>query len=908
MAPCPSCSREVSSDSRFCPGCGCLLDPQSLSPTRTHGDKSAAAEAARSGRHDLSGPFGESRFLPGNILAGRYRVVALLGRGGMGEVYRADDLKLAQAVALKFLPSGLEKDPARLGGLLNEVKLARQVAHPNVCRVYDVGEVDSHHFLSMEYVDGEDLATLLRRIGRLPKDKAIQISRQLCAGLAAAHDQGILHRDLKPANVMIDGRGRARITDFGLAGLAEELHQAGFRSGTPAYMAPEQHAGKGASVKSDLYSLGLVLYELFTGLPAFKAASAADFARLQRETTPTSPSSLVEGFDPAAERTILRCLQRDPDLRPASALAVSAALPGGDPLAAALAAGETPSPELLAEAGAVGGLSPAAAGICLGAIVLGFVLSIALAGKVQLVRIIPLPKSPDILGESAREIIRKLGYTDPARDSTYGFDSDPASVGQLIKLDPTAGHWRELSEQVPGIIYFWYREGPQSLEAQNQQARSPLYDDPPLRLPGMVGVHLDPAGRLRRFEAVPPERDDSPGPWPEPDWSACLAAAGLDPAQLRPVDPVWSPPVFADRRAAWEGTDPRSGKVPIRFETAAYHGRPVSVRRIEPWTPVEQTKGETESRWIRAVRTAFGVLLVLTMIGAVLLARRNFRLGRGDRKGALRLALFTTSADYLAWLFKGHHVFELSELLRALLHFAYPLLLGCVLWVLYLALEPYVRRLWPQMLVSWVRLLDGRFRDPLVGRDIAFGLVAGFGFQLLDYVSRLMPAWLHRAAPRPDLGDPRLGLELISLRGARYVLGNLASSPIGSMTLPLILVVLLLLVRILVRNQRAAVAILVVMAVATADPLGADPLLAFVFNVVGIVLFLTLLFRCGLLSIVVASFVQNFLNSYPLSTDLSAWYAASTVLVAVVIALLGAYSLRVALAGRSLYRDPILGE
>ena len=167
------------------------------------------------------------------MLGGRYRVVGLLGRGGMGEVYRADDLKLGQAVALKFLPAIVENDAGRLQRFLNEVKIARQISHPNVCRVYDVGEVDGHHYLSMEYVDGEDLASLLRRIGRLPTDKAVQISRQLCAGLAAAHEQGILHRDLKPANVMIDGRGRARITDFGLAALAGTVRADELGAGTP---------------------------------------------------------------------------------------------------------------------------------------------------------------------------------------------------------------------------------------------------------------------------------------------------------------------------------------------------------------------------------------------------------------------------------------------------------------------------------------------------------------------------------------------------------------------------------------------------------------------------------------------------------------------------------------------------
>jgi serine/threonine protein kinase len=195
-----------------------------------------APQNAAPARLPASDPFEKGRFLPGAILSGRYRIFGLLGKGGMGEVYRADDLKLGQAVALKFLPEKVRKDPARLSRLMNEVKIARQISHPNVCRVYDVGEADGHHFLSMEYVDGEDLAGLLRRIGRLPQDKAIQIARQLCAGLSAAHEQGVVHRDLKPANIMIDGRGRARITDFGLARLADEAREARGQAGWSALM------------------------------------------------------------------------------------------------------------------------------------------------------------------------------------------------------------------------------------------------------------------------------------------------------------------------------------------------------------------------------------------------------------------------------------------------------------------------------------------------------------------------------------------------------------------------------------------------------------------------------------------------------------------------------------------------
>src|SRR5207302_9046426 len=148
--------------------------------------------------------------------------------------------------------------------ILTEIRIARQVSHPNVCRVYDLGDVEGQPYLSMEYVDGEDLGSLLRRIGRLPEVKALEIARKLCAGLAAAHDRGVLHRDLKPSNIMLHGRGNVLITDFGLAGLAAQMQGAEVRNGTPAYMAPEQLAGKEVSVQSDIYALGLVLYEVFT--------------------------------------------------------------------------------------------------------------------------------------------------------------------------------------------------------------------------------------------------------------------------------------------------------------------------------------------------------------------------------------------------------------------------------------------------------------------------------------------------------------------------------------------------------------------------------------------------------------------------------------------------------------------
>jgi len=275
------------------------------------------------------------------VLADRYRILGLLGRGGMGVVYKADDLKLGQIVALKFLPDSFSRDVSRIERFHAEVRIARQISHPNVCRVYDVSEIDGHHFLSMEYVDGEDLAALLARIGRLPKSKALEVSHELCAGLAAAHARNVIHRDFKPANVMIDGRGHARITDFGLAIGAEDSRSAEL-VGTPAYMAPELFDGHPATVHTDLYALGLVIYEMHTGSRPWHARSFEEFRRLHAAGHPPLPASSAADLDPAVERLILRCVDPNPSARPRSALQAVAALPGSNPLAAAIAAGETP--------------------------------------------------------------------------------------------------------------------------------------------------------------------------------------------------------------------------------------------------------------------------------------------------------------------------------------------------------------------------------------------------------------------------------------------------------------------------------------------------------------------------------------------------------------------------------------
>jgi serine/threonine-protein kinase len=464
---CPSCSKEVPAESRFCLSCGTPITSVSQIPTDIA--ESPQAPAAVQAAAPLASPVGRlissdsipvGGFTPGMVLADRYRIIGLLGRGGMGEVYRADDLKLGQPVALKFLPKALADDPVRRERFYAEVRIARQVSHPNICRVYDIGELDGRHFLTIEYVDGEDLASLLKRIGRLPGDKAIDVARQLCAGLVAAHDKGVLHRDLKPANVMIDGRGRVRITDFGLAVAAGEEAPSGDASGTPAYMAPEQFAGKGSSVRSDIYALGLVLYELYTGRKAFSAPTMAELRALKESATPTAPSEIARDIDPIVERVILRCMEKDPRQRPASVAQVAAALPGGDPLAAAIAAGETPSPEMVAASGSTEGLKPWVAWSCLAFVIVGIVAAAFLGRQALLYRRVPIENPPEAMAASARDIIKKAGYPQPPVDSASGFSADEEYFQYVQMNDRSAGGWERMPSTAIG---FWYRQSPRPL-------------------------------------------------------------------------------------------------------------------------------------------------------------------------------------------------------------------------------------------------------------------------------------------------------------------------------------------------------------------------------------------------------------------------------------------------------------
>jgi hypothetical protein len=898
MATCVACAHAIDPEARYCAACGTAVDVSEGATLER------PRPAPRTPVSDLD-QITHGRFLPGTVLGGRYRIVELLGKGGMGEVYRADDLKLGQAVALKFLPQRLAGDPTRLARLLNEVRIARQVSHPNVCRVYDVGEVDGEHFISMEYIRGEDLADLVRRIGRLPPDKAVQIARQICTGLAAAHARGVLHRDLKPGNVLLDEHGVARLTDFGLAGFLEDLRGAQVREGTPAYMAPEQLAGREVSVRSDIYSLGLVLYELFTGQLPFRARSLPELIEERQSSTPPSPSSLVD-LDPIVERVILRCLEPSPSRRPASALAVAAALPGGNPLAEALAAGETPSPEMVAAAGESEALSPVSALAALGGVLVALVLLVALGGRSSVLGRVPMDDSPDTLADKARRLARQLGYTGHATGRAHGFDVDADYLRYAREHDRSPSRWSQLSTLEPPVVTYWYRQSPRYLSSSDYfspglAGGAVTFDEPPYTLSGMVGMKLDPRGRLVYLQAMPPQVEEEATPGTPPDWNALLSAAGLDAARFRRVAPTWTPVGFADARAAWEGVYPDRPDVPLRVEAAAYHGRPVSFVLVGPWTrparmqPFQPRAGE------RVVQAFLIVMLLCLLVGSVIVARRNLRLGRGDRRGAGRLALSVIAVVLTSWLLGTDHVPTLSELGMFIIGLGWALSFSVLLWLLYLAIEPYVRRRWPNALISWNRALAGNLRDPLVGRDLLVGALAGV-LIVLVYVAG--PQWLYA---RLGLADPfPVQSNLRMLLDVRHLLAEELGVIPPALLTALGATFLLFLFRVFFRwDWLAGIAFILAFAVpsfsASEHPWIAVPLSMAIWSAA-----LLVLIRFGLLAMASLSLVQELLVVTPLTRDFAGWYASASLSMVLIVVALAAFGFYASLGGRPLLREELL--
>jgi len=827
----------------------------------------------------------EGRFLPGTLLGSRYRILALLGRGGMGEVYRAMDLTLGQSVALKFLPAEAARNQRLLERFLGEVRVARLVSHPNVCRVYDIGEIEGLPFISMQYVDGEDLASLLTRIGRLPGDKAVETARQLCAGLAAAHDRGVIHRDLKPQNIMMNKRGEVVIMDFGLAAIASEIGGPEARNGTPAYMSPEQLKGAGVTARSDLYALGLVLYEIFTGKRPFEARSVQQLLDMQESAHLTSMTSVAADIDPAVEQVVRRCLDPDPSRRPASAVSVLAALPGGDPLAAALAAGETPSPEMVAAAGKVEGMPRRYSVPALALVALLLAATIPLRQTRTALVHDGIDQPPEVLAHQGREIAASFGYAAKPADAGVWLGHRTEALAYMGGL-PAPRKWDEWLAW-ESAIRAGYRESPRPLSAEPMGELD--VNHPPNDLPGMTRATLDGAGRLLDFSAVP--RAEDPPLIPPVPPEAVFRAAHLNMGAFTPATPIALPSAPYDDWRAWIGPHPLLPATRLQVEAAWWKGRLVSARVLYPW---EQKPAAAPARSTTAADIWGPVMIAIGAFFVLLLAHRNWKCERADRVGAFHIALASFLFQAAAWVGAVHPVADRSMLDLFVAAVADWLFGAAIVWFVYLALEPAVRARYPHSIVTWNRLLAGRWLDAQVGSHVLIGAAVGAGLWVF-FKAAIVVIFKTNEPSNWDVS-------LHHLIDARHWLGAGAGDACDALTVGLVVFLMVFGMRRLVRNEwLAALAAAAVFTLTQTDAAGPDWWLVALLYLVVTTALVVVLLRVGLVATIAAVFYVDALNGMALGKDWSGWYMPASLASAALLLGIALFAFWRSLGGRELF-------
>jgi serine/threonine protein kinase len=679
----------------------------------------------------------------GTLLANRYRIINKLGEGGMGTVYQAEDQWIGQSVAIKLLRSGHNED---LGTLSEEVKLARQVTHPNVCRVFDLAIHEGTQFLTMEYVAGDHLGSLLRRVGRLAPERANDVAQQICAGLHAAHQQGVLHRDLKPANVLIDAQGQAKLTDFGLASLATRQQWDQPIAGTPAYMAPEQFDGHPPSVQSDIYSLGVLLFELYAGKHPLvdvhpQAPTVAEFATHHRAKRPTQPSQWVMDVDPQVERAIAACLAKDPRQRPPSVLDVAAKLPGGQEAIHSprlSTAPYTSKPNQLQPTShrwlSIVGWALAAAVGCVVLQLLG-----RMAGTHAFMQF-TLPT--DQLRYQAQQLLKDI---DPLANPSLADSTVSVQPGYFHRIlhqrrDRPAME-RTDSQNSHRLVRFVYWD---NIDPQRQSFE--VDPTPSGHTPaGTRRLEYDSEGRLVKLEIARSTIVSSQIPL-ERQWDRLCQSAGIDPQSMVATPTAWLPNVFADQRMAWVARSTTPPHLPMQLRGASAEGEVVCFEVIKPWSDSNDEPMHSllvPSGIPGAVTVALGLGL---MIGFFVLAAINLRRGRGDRRGAIAMGLITLLSMAVTQVSMAREIPPSATRLVAWMDSLSTAIAGGLLACLaYLAVEPSIRRVWPQLEEGWLRLTTARWRDGVLGQH----LLVAIGLGTVAAAASVGGRWLSDRAGEP---------------------------------------------------------------------------------------------------------------------------------------------------------------
>ena len=378
----------------------------------------------------------------------------------------------------------------------------------------------------------------------------------------------------------------------------------------------------------------------------------------------------------------------------------------------------------------------------------GVMAASLIAARYSVLNRVPLSKPAAVLADSAEQIRASLGYTEAPRDTASGFYYEPAYFAWAESQHGSKAWAEDLPSGRPAVVRYWYRTSPVPLVPDNGLSSvSPT--DPQFRLHGMTKLSVDTNGRLLRFEAVPPQMEAAIAPSSAPvDWKAAFAAASLDMSAFADMTPAETPSTYADERRAWKGTLPGT-TIPITIEAAGYRGRPVLFDIVEPWAkPSREPAGRqdtSDSNWM---------FIWLVLAAAAYAAWRNLRDGRADRRGALRLAAFMTIVSAAVWLFAPHVGDGAAEQQRFFARFGIGLFVGGAMYIVYLGFEPFVRKLWPSMLVGWSRVLNGRIRDPLIGHDALVGVACGATFAILGLVMQtLFPLRFGLAQAAPQFPD-----------------------------------------------------------------------------------------------------------------------------------------------------------
>lgn len=527
-----------------------------------------------------------------------------------------------------------------------------------------------------------------------------------------------------------------------------------------------------------------------------------------------------------------------------------------------------------------------------------------LADKATVVGNAGLSEKPDALEKVARDIIEDLGGETNPKDRAYGFQYESAELWSL-RTEGSAGRRDDVAKGVgrPGI-YFWYRQSPDYLIPVARYSWMVSAEDPPPVLPGMVGIRLKGNGDLIEFKAVPGTNGSLTEKARESDWGGFFELARLDIGQFperAQEDPMGLPYALADRRFVWAGTMPNGGDE-IRVEAASYHGQPVYFRVFErPPLPQRMPLGippsDQQPMRVETSRVVEWTSILAVLVAAVLVARRSLRLGRSDRKGAFRLGLFILSFNFLSWFFEASHVPHFAgELalawsgLRAIMFYA------VYFGLMYLAFEPYIRRFWPKLLISWNRLLAGRFRDPSVGRDLLMGAAVGVWFwPVMEFLSVLVPDWL---GPVPPFWRTLPS----TLLGGRHLLA-VSLFCLSAVGVSLTFLLILILMRLLMRKWWLWAPVFILQGTLFFILSDITSLARWLTVIALVTSLLLLITRLGFLAVAAFFFAAYVLHDFPLTANLDTWYWSHSIFALGVVTAVGLFGFFTSTAGRSLAGD-----